>query len=443
MKINVVDSIMGSGKSSAAINFINESSDDVKFMYVTPYLTEVDRIIEQCPYKKFKQPDTRNRQGSKLYGLVTLLNRGDNIATTHTLFHLFNDEIIDLCYSQGYVLIMDEVTDVIQSYKIGKGDFEMLLKDYIYIDPDTKFVKWVEGKEYYEEDKKNKFINVKHLCDMECLVCYGDNNIMMWTFPVKIFKAFRSSYILTYLFEAQLQKYYYDFYHLEYNYLYVAGDNVSNYHFTETPVYHKKDVSSLITILDDNKLNMVGDDRYALSYSWYKRNLDNALVKKTLKNNTYNFFNNKVPKIPNKIKKDENDKTIHYNIWTTFNSNPYEREEKDKEKKKNLPTPRTLIAGKGYTKDFVSCNMRATNDYRHAMNVAYLVNIFLEPNIKKFFVSKGINVLEEEYALSEMLQFIWRSSIRDNKPILLYVPSMRMREILKSWIEKQRVTEDS
>ena len=36
VKINIVDAICGSGKTSAAINFINKSDDDTKFLYITP-----------------------------------------------------------------------------------------------------------------------------------------------------------------------------------------------------------------------------------------------------------------------------------------------------------------------------------------------------------------------------------------------------------------------
>ena len=119
MEVNIVDSIMGSGKTQAAINFINESGDNERFLYITPYLTEVERIINSCPNKKFKQPE---KYGTKVKGIKDLLNKGFNIATTHSLFHMFDDEIIDLCYSQGYILIMDEVTDAIEPYYIGETD---------------------------------------------------------------------------------------------------------------------------------------------------------------------------------------------------------------------------------------------------------------------------------------------------------------------------------
>ena len=36
-----------------------------------------------------------------------------------------------------------------------------------------------------------------------------------------------------------------------------------------------------------------------------------------------------------------------------------------------------------------------------------------------------------------MLQFIWRSAIRDGEEIWIYIPSIRMRRLLYEWIEEQ------
>ena len=43
---------------------------------------------------------------------------------------------------------------------------------------------------------------------------------------------------------------------------------------------------------------------------------------------------------------------------------------------------------------------------------------------------------EDAYALSVMVQWIWRSAIRDGDEIYLYIPSSRMRTLLLDWIEK-------
>ena len=64
----------------------------------------------------------------------------------------------------------------------------------------------------------------------------------------------------------------------------------------------------------------------------------------------------------------------------------------------------------------------------------YAVNIFMNVNDKLFYKRYGIEVNEDGYALSTMLQWIWRSAIRDGKEINIYIPSKRMRTLLTDWI---------
>lgn len=41
-EINIVDSVMGSGKTTAMINYINDCKSSERFIFVTPYLNEID-----------------------------------------------------------------------------------------------------------------------------------------------------------------------------------------------------------------------------------------------------------------------------------------------------------------------------------------------------------------------------------------------------------------
>ena len=106
-----------------------------------------------------------------------------------------------------------------------------------------------------------------------------------------------------------------------------------------------------------------------------------------------------------------------FNIWTTF---------KDYRKQ---------LSGDGYSRGFLFLNARAMNDYRDKNVLVYSINLFLNPLIKGFFQDHGVVVDEDGYALSEMLQWIWRSAIRDGGEIWIYIPSRRMRELLQEWIE--------
>ena len=407
MKVIIVDEMMGRGKTSAAINLMNSSDNDERFMYVTPYISEVERVIKSCPQKKFKQPENK---WTKIMGIKMLLDKGSNIATTHSLFHLFDDEIIETCRELGYTLIMDEVTSVVENYEIMKDDANVLLEKYVDVDEETGILRWRESQKDYNGEK---FAEEKRLCEMESLAMYGDT-IIMWLFPVKIFKAFHTTYILTYLFDGQLQKGYYDFHNIKYEYMHVGGNSVHSYHFQkeESPV--QLNILPLINIIEDEKLNMVGSSESSLSKTWYLKNKKTALTSR-LKNNLYSVAVKRETSYNNETGDYEVPKSKDV-IWTTF------KDMKD------------VLKGKGYTKGFIPCNARATNEYRERNVVAYLINVYINPTIKNFFTDKGIIVDEDLYATSEMIQLIWRSAIRDGKHITVYIPSIRMRTLLHNWL---------
>ena len=399
-KVNIVDAIMGAGKTQSIMNYINQSND--KFLVITPFLDEITRYRTYCKSKNCKSPKFENKK-TKLDNIKYLVEKGENIVSTHALFQKFDNELIDMCRAQNYTLIMDEVANVIDEYTITKQDFEILKNTYVTINPETKQLIW---KEEYS-DYKGKFDNEKRLCDLGSLVCYG-NDLMIWLFPIETFNSFRNIFILTYKFELQLQKYYYDYYGLQYQFWSVEGNDLENYHlvtYEPNKSYLDYNYEQLIHICEIEKLNLIGDRDTDLSKSWYARNKNNTSIK-VLKNNIQNFFRN--------IRNDNSSD----NIWTTF---------KDYQ---------SLLKGKGYTKGYLPLNSRATNEYRERTSVAYPVNRYLNPFVKNFFNSNNIEVDENGFALSEMLQFIWRSAIRDGKEIWVYIPSIRMRNLLKQWIKQ-------
>ncbi len=402
-EVNIVDAIMGAGKTQSIMNYINQS--DNRFLVITPFLDEIVRYRKYCKSKNFKSPKFENKQ-SKLDNIKTLIERGENIVSTHALFQKFDSELIDICRAQNYTLIMDEVANVIDEYSITKQDFEILKNTYVIINPETKQLIW---KEEYA-DYHGKFDNEKRLCELGSLVCYG-NDLMVWLFPIETFNSFRTIFILTYEFKLQLQKYYYDYYGLKYKFWSVAGNDLDNYclvDYEPDKNYLNYNYENLIHICELDKMNMIGDRDSDLSKTWYSRNKNNASMK-VLKNNISNFFRN--------IRNDSSSD----NIWTTF---------KDYQ---------SFLKGKGYTKGYLPLNSRATNEYRDRTSVVYPVNRYLNPFVKNFFISNNIEINEDGYALSEMLQFIWRSAIRDGKEIWVYIPSVRMRKLLTIWIKNNSI----
>lgn len=392
-KIHIIDAPCGSYKTTSAINLINKtSSKKSKFLYITPYLSEINRIKEGCKKKRIVQP---KEYGTKIKNIHLLFDERKNIASTHSLFSMFNEESVDMDILKEYTLIMDEVADVVKTLEISKDDLDLIINNYTVVDSQNRLI-WIA------DNYEGRFEDYKKLCQLGCLSCYGTGSskvVLLWMFPIKVFESFKEVYILTYLFDAQIQKYYYDYYNVDYDYMYISNENFTK----EKQVYDISKYKNLINICSSKKLNDIGNPKNSLSNSWFK-NCDNKTISK-LKNNCVNYFKNIV-----KTKSSEN-------MWTTFK------------------TYKNKLKGDGYAKGFVSLNMRSTNEFIDKSSIAYLSNRYINPVVKNFFLRCGVDVNEDLFALSELIQFIWRSRIRRGEPINVYIPSSRMRNLLVRWLE--------
>ena len=387
---------MGAGKTNLSIELIKNNPQN-KYIYITPYLDEIKRVREATnDYNKMYEP--LYIKSTKQENLHKLLREGKNICSTHALFQKSNDITREALKANNYTLILDEVMDVVEELdNFTKHDLETLLsEDLAYIEDD--YLLWNENK----LDYNGRYNDIKNMSLNKNLICINDK-LLYWNFPVDIFNYFKEVYILTYMFNCQLQRYYYDFHGIEYEKFQVSNGKLLQYDKNREDNIIKE-LAKLINIYNGN-LNSIGDNYYALSFSWYEK--DDGTLQGILQNNIYNWFNNINRNISSK-----------YRLWTTF-----------KDYKNNLK-------GKGYTNRFISINTRATNDYKDTYVLAYCVNRFAKPTMVQFFNKRGVSINQEEYALSEMLQWIWRSRIREGKPIKIYIPSKRMRELLINYLNK-------
>ncbi|CAF1784577.1 MULTISPECIES: hypothetical protein [Bacillus] len=401
-RVKVIDSIMGSGKTSAAIDMINNSGTDENFIFITPYLDEVDRIKKSISSKQIYEPKVKKKGDKTQYKFESfheLLSQNKNIVATHNLFKNANDETKELILSGNYTLILDEVMEVVEQLRVKKHDLTTLFESkLIYVE--GGFVKWNEEKKDYE----TRYDDIRDMALNNNLMYFKDN-ILIWNFPADIFKLFKEVYILTYMFDAQIQRYYYDINNIKYQkYVseFIDGQYRFTKHNTEYESILKAQLRNKIKIYEGN-LNTVGQLDYSLSSNWYK-NKSPYTIKK-VKNNVFNYFNN--------IVKSSSDEAM----WTTYS------EHKNK------------VKGNGYTKGFVSCNARATNDFKHKKHLVYTINRYVNTVLYNYFKEKyQITIDQDAFALSELVQWIWRSAIRDGDEITLYIPSLRMRELLIEWL---------
>lgn len=397
MTVKVCDMIMGSGKTLSAITQMNQDKD-CRYIFITPYLEEVKRIKASCSERHFKDPQ-RKSEGGKLENLRYLLSSKCNIVSTHALFEACNKDIVDLILDGKYKLILDEAFQPIRIIKISPKDLQILMDNLIDVGDDGR-VQWVK------EDYDGRFNDWRDMCITGNVILYN-NCLLLWEFPIEIFRAFEEVIILTYMFDSQVQKYYFDTNGIEVQYIGTVFEN-GVYRFSDVPMVpeYVKELPTKVHIINDSKLNKVGELSSNLSSSWYAKaraSKGQPLIKQMC-NNLSNFFKHKC------------ESSSDRNMWTVF---------KDCQ---------TLLKGKGYTKGFLPCNIRSTNAYMEKDCLAYCVNVYYNPLLKSYFRERGVEVREDEYALSEMIQWIWRSAIRNGNEIWVYIPSRRMRELFQNWL---------
>lgn len=402
--VKVCDAIMGTGKSSAAIRYMNEHAND-KFIYVTPYLTETERIRKECSKLHFVEPSDKLREYhfKKSVHTMALIEEGRNISTTHQAFKGYTSQTLDRIREQGYTLIIDENVEILEEFEYHPTDLQVAI-DAGYIEENNGV--YTLAKDGYDGLALREMM---YLLKSRELIRVSERNkdpLFFWTLPPDLLTSFKDVFVLTYLFQGQSIKYFMDIYNIKYEYIGIERTEDGGYCFGRFPGYTPEYVRCLkdrLQILDNPKLNEIGNNFYALSKSWYDKNSDGV---SHLKRNIYNYYNNIWKDIP-----------ADRRMWGSYKGEM------------------SKIKGKGYTKAFVTFNTKATNQYKNRDCLVYVANVFMNVNEKKFYHLHGIEVDESMYALSIMVQWIWRSAIRDGGTVNLYIPSKRMRTLLINWIE--------
>jgi hypothetical protein len=400
MTVKVCDALCGAGKTVSCINMMNRDTSK-RYVFITPYLNEVERIKACCGRRRFLSPEPKKTNDySKLQDMHELLKSKENIVSTHALFSCYTDETKELIRTGEYTLILDEVLDLFQPVDLDKGDIQMLLRRNVAHKRNNDVI--------WGDDEYNGvlFADIVRMSKSKNIIDYG-GSFFFWTIPFDVFECFADAYVLTYLFEYQILRYFFDIHGIGYRLIGTKKEE-DTYQFCELWEMNRcVDLSDKITIIENNKVNKVGNGLFSLSANWFKKCSEEENQKDilALKNNLYNVFRNGFGG-----KNSER-------MWTTLNKY------------------KTRLRGKGYSNSFVVYNKRATNDLMDKKYLAYCVNVFLQPWIKSYLSNIGdVEVDQDMYALSVLIQWIFRSAIRKGEKIWIYVPSRRMRFLLEQWI---------
>lgn len=429
--VKIREQLMGTGKSWRAIEEINNAPKEERFIVVAPFLDECHRYAGTSPDpgtgdkkipimdgngvpvyngtgcnasgREFVHPISGYR--NKVQDLERLVKLGKDIVTTHAALKMFTPETRKAIQDNGYTLIIDEELEAVEQLRLRKERMMILLNSGIVHTDEKGLLRWDDkwsGDEGSGDDIDSSGLSweqrIKRLCDNGSLMLTqsgenGERMLLMWEYPIDFLTAFDKVEVMTYLFEGSVFQKYLMVYGIKYE--------------VEQGVMLPDNPFELINIVENPRMNRVGDRMEAFSATHQKGFQKGHAVVDTVRDNLVNFFNNSTY---GKSKGDER-------LWTSLKSSS------------------SLLKGKGYSRRFVPHNIKAVNSYIGVSKVAYVYNPYILPEVYKHLLSKGEEFAPsmDRHLLSEVLQMVYRSRVRVGEPISLYIPSRRVRETVQDW----------
>ena len=405
--VEIVEGIMGSGKSTGIINWMEENPTE-KYIYVSPLLSEVGeggRLSQSLSNITFEYPVTKNKADE----MLDLLKLGKNIACTHVLYSSLTTEHLKYIEDGGYILVIDEEINLISGVsEYGRGDYKWLFaNDHIEVIPETGQVCW-KGDEALLKD--NKYYKFKTYCDNQSLyVTKRDQYMMVSQLPIKLLNCAKRVIILTYMFEGNVLD----------CFLKIKGLKVVPFTEIKLREVDVEEVKSLIKLIKPAKSLL----QMNMTLSWYDNKATNDDLHEIAK-----FIRNCA--VSSKASRDD--------VIYTHPKNRFDSDSKSKTLIKPLGFYRKKT-GNVESVCWLASSTKATNLYADKWCLIHCYNRYpqtpVEAYINDYGSDMGVRLNAEVFALSEMLQWVWRSRIRKGENIVLAIGSARMCRIFSRWIE--------
>lgn len=409
--VSIVDGIMGSNKTNRIIEWM-DNNPQKSYIYVSPLLSEVEeggRVHESLKNVSLEIPSTE--EGTKARSLLNMLEAGDSIACTHSLYLSMSEEHFKQMSLSDYTVIIDEEINVIGGfYRYSRSDLQWLLENSsIAINPVDGMVSWVGSKEKIEQS--HKYYDFTKYCDSKSLYCTKRSEVMMVSqLPVRLFECAKEVVVLTYMFDGNILD----------CFLKLKGFDVEKFSEITPDIADNKKIASLLTVVPPTRKMM----DYSLSSTWFSEANGDML------NDVSNYIRN-VARSKGFTKQDV--------LWTV----PKERAVRGKVKSKNLVRPVGYTVYDAKDKDgkdikkpcWLAAQTRATNDYSEKKLMVHCYNRRPLVPVSSYLQDYGHPVDLKVFATSELLQWAWRGCIRKGEPMTLAIGSKRMHNYFMEWLE--------
>lgn len=419
-KVEVLDAIMGSGKTTEIFKWI-DANPEYSYIYVSPMLTEVDtdgRIHQEVNNVYFHSPIS-DKDRNKTDDMNRLLAEGKSIACTHSLYLSMNNYSMDLIQMGNYCVIFDEEINVMSDFKGYSVEDILWLEQEGYITRDELDGSVIWNKEDdLLENSEHSYSYFKNLCDKKSLyITRFDKNsspdkkvMMISQVPVRLLECASRVIAITYMFKGSVLD------------CFLKLKGFKTVPFTEVKVNnlkpsHYKDLLTLIPPDEKTK-------KLSLSASWWLNRASGEDVKAV---RNYILRNSrKYAGTPEKLSFTlPKDRTKDLNKHkSTVTVNPigfvYHKNE-DGEKVHN----------------WISAQTRATNKYSNKTTMIHCYNRFPLLTVSSYLQDYKQPLNQDVFALSELLQWAFRGCLRKGEPMVLCCASQRMYNLADKWLNDE------
>ena len=406
--VNIIDHPCGSGKTNTLIAIINERID-LKFLIVVQTLDEVKRVLDQTTKGRLKSPEDPNHsQLTKGQQLEDFVLSGASVVITHALY----ERAGALAWHgalRSYHVVIDEVPNaVFLGRRLSLKNFQEFYIDPGYCDMSASGMVSATEKGIEQAERLKEVLHEK---TMESIfsgrLFHDQKDHLIQTIPVYLFTEPLSVTVLTFMAEGTLFTRFLLKSEIPYR---VLQDINATYVF-------KKNARRKLTLGTISALEKV---RFAFS-----KQKEYGATSKEVTKVTVSLKNLKQRRLADVSLKDV--------IITCAKSNWYHTTSRKSDVTKAGPFAKNSRMFKDI--NWVPNTTRGTNDYAHCSHAIYLYEQNANPVILSW-LDANTKAFREAYALSEMVQWIWRTRVRRGGSVHVYMPSGRMRGILKTWLNE-------
>ena len=429
--VELLDVLMGSGKTYASLRHIESMAlvnKQVKWVFCTEFLSEIaTRTVENEEAKHLWRTPEKVGEESKMDDFINLLEEPNVqlIAITHNLLKSAANNVVvqSLVAKNGWCLFLDETIEVISPYNgINYSEF-MWHKDAGRISLDDSCygrVQWLDDSVLNYDTKEMSIGRMLKAQDNLYAHINGKQLSLVAIEPKVMFTMWHRVILSTYQFEDTLMDAYFRMKEIAWM---PCTDIVCHRLAT------KAEIKANITMI--NKHNPAWRHT-PFSSGWYEDKAtadDYAELNKTIRNIGDSHGCKGKPELFG---------------YTLPKSALGKQTEKRKIQPKGYKHTECLIDADGEAIDgtvckrrsgHIPCNARASNEYASKVVMVHAYDRHPNVIINNYLRGIGVSHSKERYAVNELVQWLWRSAIRNGQPIHVAILSKRMRELFLTWLD--------